>query len=232
LRLLDENGLNVELEPYDVALMMDDVKSARLCETPDHRDSWVDKAGYSACGAEVALDALQEADLGPEFMAAVPEPEWIECGAGNVPTDLEVGDLVRIRAMGVSDDSVVTEVDRTGNCYRDECDCWWHDSIVAYKRVTSAYKEWVWCGEGDVPSDLQPGDWIEIDKVWTDFGGKPVGRIEIVRNPDKGFYHDAEGRGWFGSIVAYKRVTSAENYGWVECGDAAVPSDLKVGDWG
>jgi hypothetical protein len=32
--------------------MMDWVKSARLIETIDHEDSWIDKAGYSALGAE------------------------------------------------------------------------------------------------------------------------------------------------------------------------------------
>ena len=37
-----------------VALAMDWVKSARLIATPNHRDSWVDKAGYSALGGEVS----------------------------------------------------------------------------------------------------------------------------------------------------------------------------------
>ena len=38
----------------DVALMMDLLKTARLITSPNHADSWVDKAGYSACGAEVS----------------------------------------------------------------------------------------------------------------------------------------------------------------------------------
>ncbi len=37
-----------------VSLMMDWVKTARLCENIDHMDSWVDKAGYTALGAEFA----------------------------------------------------------------------------------------------------------------------------------------------------------------------------------
>lgn len=40
-----------DLDAIDVVLMMDAVKTARLIESPDHRDSWVDKVGYSACGA-------------------------------------------------------------------------------------------------------------------------------------------------------------------------------------
>lgn len=40
------------LTPAHVALMMDWVKTSRLIETIDHMDSWVDKAGYTALGAE------------------------------------------------------------------------------------------------------------------------------------------------------------------------------------
>lgn len=52
--LLNRFGIDVPLDPVSVALMMDDVKSARLEHQPDHRDSWVDKAGYAACGGEIA----------------------------------------------------------------------------------------------------------------------------------------------------------------------------------
>ena len=38
--------------PMHVALMMDWVKTSRLLETIEHEDSWVDKAAYSALGAE------------------------------------------------------------------------------------------------------------------------------------------------------------------------------------
>lgn len=40
--------------PRDVAAMMRLMKEARLAETPDHRDSYVDLVGYALCGAEVA----------------------------------------------------------------------------------------------------------------------------------------------------------------------------------
>ncbi len=44
------------LTPAHVSLMMDWVKASRLLQTIDHEDSWVDKAGYTALGAEfVAL---------------------------------------------------------------------------------------------------------------------------------------------------------------------------------
>ena len=38
--------------PMHVALMMDWVKTSHLLETIEHEDSWVDKAAYSALGAE------------------------------------------------------------------------------------------------------------------------------------------------------------------------------------
>jgi len=40
------------LTEQHVILMMDWVKTARLLNCPDHNDSWVDKIGYSALGAE------------------------------------------------------------------------------------------------------------------------------------------------------------------------------------
>ncbi len=42
------------VEPRDVAAMMRLMKEARLIETPDHRDSFVDLVGYALCGAEVS----------------------------------------------------------------------------------------------------------------------------------------------------------------------------------
>jgi len=38
----------------DVAIMLALMKIARLEENPSHADSWVDLAGYAACGAEVS----------------------------------------------------------------------------------------------------------------------------------------------------------------------------------
>jgi hypothetical protein len=44
----------------DVAIMLGQVKDARLANDPTHADSWIDKAGYAACGGEVsfATDAV------------------------------------------------------------------------------------------------------------------------------------------------------------------------------
>ena len=45
----------VEIDPYDVACMMALLKVARIQANPKHGDSWVDLAGYAACGAELAV---------------------------------------------------------------------------------------------------------------------------------------------------------------------------------
>lgn len=44
----------VEFSPVDVAIMMALLKIARISESPQHMDSWVDLAGYAACGGEIA----------------------------------------------------------------------------------------------------------------------------------------------------------------------------------
>ena len=43
------------ITPTDVAIMCALLKVARLENEPGHLDSWVDLAGYAACGAEIAL---------------------------------------------------------------------------------------------------------------------------------------------------------------------------------
>ncbi len=44
---------HVRLSPADVAAMMVLFKIARIRTNPRHMDSWIDVAGYAACGAEV-----------------------------------------------------------------------------------------------------------------------------------------------------------------------------------
>jgi hypothetical protein len=46
----------VSFTEADVAAMLILVKTSRLIATPNHEDSWVDIAGYAACGMEVTSD--------------------------------------------------------------------------------------------------------------------------------------------------------------------------------
>lgn len=47
------DGHWISLDETDVSALMIGVKLARLAETPGHEDSWIDLAGYAACGAEI-----------------------------------------------------------------------------------------------------------------------------------------------------------------------------------
>ena len=45
--------LNKNITASDVAAMMILMKVARIMHDPSHMDSWVDIAGYAACGGEI-----------------------------------------------------------------------------------------------------------------------------------------------------------------------------------
>ena len=53
-------GLDIPLMPVDVALLMDLMKTARLEYDIMHRDSWVDKPGYAACGAAIVANMKRD----------------------------------------------------------------------------------------------------------------------------------------------------------------------------
>lgn len=48
--------LGVPIEPHDVAAMMSLLKLSRIHWSPGKRDSWVDLAGYAACGWDCARE--------------------------------------------------------------------------------------------------------------------------------------------------------------------------------
>lgn len=49
-------GADVAIDGASVALMLMDLKIARLENSPTHLDSWTDAAGYAACGGEIAAE--------------------------------------------------------------------------------------------------------------------------------------------------------------------------------
>lgn len=56
--------LGIEVTPEAAALCMAGVKIARLVETPDHLDSFVDGAAYLAIAGELALDRDRDRTIG------------------------------------------------------------------------------------------------------------------------------------------------------------------------
>ena len=53
------------LSASDMALVMIQVKIARLQESPEHEDSWVDIAGYAALGAQIAITGPERPPTAP-----------------------------------------------------------------------------------------------------------------------------------------------------------------------
>jgi hypothetical protein len=45
-----------DIPAYQVALMMDSLKTVRLFNNPSHEDSWLDKQGYIQHGKEIVKD--------------------------------------------------------------------------------------------------------------------------------------------------------------------------------
>jgi hypothetical protein len=77
-----------EIEAHDVAVIVIAVKLSRLTWSPAKRDSWVDIAGYAACGNECAEEAAgRPEELTPpeEIPGPAPQcgmragPSWLPC---------------------------------------------------------------------------------------------------------------------------------------------------------
>jgi hypothetical protein len=54
-----EAYLGTPIKAHDVAVLMILAKVARLSVSPDKADSWIDIAGYAACGAETRAATLK-----------------------------------------------------------------------------------------------------------------------------------------------------------------------------
>jgi hypothetical protein len=62
IELRTQDGQPTHLTAHDVWGFMVDMKLARLAETPNHRDSFVDILGYTLCGAELVIESQHEID--------------------------------------------------------------------------------------------------------------------------------------------------------------------------
>lgn len=67
-----------DISTADVAAMMILLKLARVEGNPRHMDSWIDIAGYAACGAECAsgteAPSLKLEEIPPQPQVPVPDP--------------------------------------------------------------------------------------------------------------------------------------------------------------
>lgn len=116
------------IDAADVAAMSALIKVARLAETPDHEDSWVDLAGYAACGRQVTapLEEIEDelakpgvfAD-GAQFIGGIDHAAapWWGGGAnpdGHPVEDYRLGDT--------------TEMQTTGPLHAQDCAKWHFDA--------------------------------------------------------------------------------------------------------
>lgn len=61
-RRVDAEDIVHDIVSSDVALIIAQVKVSRLMHSRDKRDSWVDLAGYAACGYECAVEEAKGED--------------------------------------------------------------------------------------------------------------------------------------------------------------------------
>lgn len=62
------------LTAADVAMMCALLKVARLQHQPMHMDSWIDLAGYAACGGEIGSEIKGSAPVPPQPVRNVQKP--------------------------------------------------------------------------------------------------------------------------------------------------------------
>lgn len=85
LRVVTDEGDQIgvtDIEAHHVALIMAALKLSRLIWQPDKRDSWVDLAGYAACGFECAAGAAsgnEVISLSGSFGFAPDEDKGCDC---------------------------------------------------------------------------------------------------------------------------------------------------------
>lgn len=70
-------GIRIPVEAYDISPMMILVKMARLANNPFHHDSYVDGAGYSATGGEVAARAAAQGRPPTSTLVSARFDEWL-----------------------------------------------------------------------------------------------------------------------------------------------------------
>ena len=89
-QLFDGNGVVIELEPKDVALMMILFKIARSLGNEDKLDNYVDMIGYAACGAEIFEKEYKPKSNVQVVEACISKFQCKECDYAKKCVDTEV----------------------------------------------------------------------------------------------------------------------------------------------
>ena len=78
--------LGIKVTPAQVALCMAGVKIARLAQTPDHLDSFIDGAAYMAIAGELACAPSQPSSTPSTLPTASSSPSSSTTGPGTLTT--------------------------------------------------------------------------------------------------------------------------------------------------
>jgi Domain of unknown function (DUF6378) len=128
------NGKTV-ISPHDVSALMILLKVARLMATPEHKNSWVDIAGYAACGYACAAkpNSVEPEWTGPDWLQAPPNAtHWMI-----VPEKthgLWLGSAPEYRHV-LGSDPVVTKLDVLGRSEPFGFSGNWWDSITERRKL-------------------------------------------------------------------------------------------------
>ena len=126
----------IKLDEVDVAIMNGLIKDARIIETPDHFDSWLDKAGYAACGLEVTRPVpVEEMDWDDVSVDRTPmafwstEPEVADdtiVWSGNIPASEAIA--ARTKSVPFSSGEVVEHANGCAVFIGGRCGCFASDA--------------------------------------------------------------------------------------------------------
>jgi hypothetical protein len=141
------------IQSYHIAMIQAAVKLSRLTWSPNHEDSWVDLAGYAACGYECAT-------LEADPLRSAPVATGISQGEEK-RSDEEIQDLLRwLQQRGW------TEVPLRGGGYTGiRCPCGLHQRWIDKSPSGSSYvnhaKQWALnlpCSKGDQDEQRKGAD--------------------------------------------------------------------------
>lgn len=126
--ILNSLGVTVNGQPvqsHHVAVIQIAVKLSRIAWSPGHKDSWLDIAGYAACGYECAASNVE----------SVPETPPAQEGVDRVPIGTELLSVEDMARLAIGQEVV----DAYGTRYRKDRDDSYTDLQLDGASINAAY---------------------------------------------------------------------------------------------
>lgn len=87
------------LESHDVAAMLVLLKVARIAINPQHTDSWIDVAGYGACGGELTSQPIQNVMDFAGPMQGEPSKESCKPATRNLKDSISESEAIKVASV-------------------------------------------------------------------------------------------------------------------------------------